>query len=176
MIERHSLQEGAPVQVHVRDVGWGRTQAAKFFQRLSGARVAAPNPTPNVNADDVAVREDKDKDKDNDTDTDSYSYVDDAGRVQRGATLAGAVMYTCVSGDKLQASNFREAVPGVAVGGGYVMGELGPAGPGGQGHLHVHTSMLGLFWDLPPLEGVGAVAAEEVKTKRKTKRRMRTEA
>jgi len=59
----------------------------------------------------------------------------------------GAVMYTCVSGNRLHAANFRERVPGVELGGGYTSGELGPSAKGRQSHMHSHTSVLGLFWD-----------------------------
>ena len=44
--------------------------------------------------------------------------------------MRGAVMYTCVGGDRLHAANFRDRVPGVELGGGYTSGELGPSAVG----------------------------------------------
>ena len=55
-------------------------------------------------------------------------------------------MFTCESGaNRLQAANFRDAVPGVALGGGYVAGELAPARAASQSFLQSHTSVLGVF-------------------------------
>ena len=63
-----------------------------------------------------------------------------------GASVAGAVMYTCESGaNRLQAANFRDAAPGVALGGGYVAGELAPARAASQSFLQSRTSVLGVF-------------------------------
>ena len=104
-IGRHSLENGAPVRLHVRDNEWGRARSRELMRLVHEERVA------------------------------------------RGGGLRGAVMYTCVSGDRLHAANFRDRVPGVELGGGYTSGELGPSAVGRQSHMHSHTSVLGLFWD-----------------------------
>ena len=122
------------MQLHVRDNDWGKAQTAKLFRRLRRANPAAATADP-APAAAAAV-----------TAADAAEPAPD----EPERALAGALVYTCVAGNRLTASNFREVVPRVPVGGGYVMGELGPAGLGGQSYLHSHTSMLGLFWDLPP--------------------------
>lgn len=104
-IGRHSLENGAPVRLHVRDNEWGRARSRELMRLVHEEREA------------------------------------------RGGGLRGAVMYTCVSGDRLHAANFRDRVPGVELGGGYTSGELGPSAVGRQSHMHSHTSVLGLFWD-----------------------------
>ena len=104
-IGRHSLENGAPVRLHVRDNEWGRARSRQLMRLVHEEREA------------------------------------------RGGGLRGAVMYTCVSGDRLHAANFRDRVPGVELGGGYTSGELGPSAVGRQSHMHSHTSVLGLFWD-----------------------------
>ena len=118
-IGRHSLIEGATVQIHVKDNDWGREQAKAFLRRLGVASGVEKNATSSPS-------------------TPSSPSL---------GVLSGALMYTCVNGNRLQSSNFREAVPGVPIGGGYMMGELGPAVRGGRGYLHSYTSMVGLFWD-----------------------------
>ena len=124
-----TLNRYAKVQLHVRDNDWGKAQTAKLLRRLSRATPTAATADPDLAPVVTAAA---------------------AAAPEPERALAGALVYTCVAGNRLTASNFREVVPGVPVGGGYVMGELGPAGLGGQSYLHSHTSMLGLFWDLPP--------------------------
>lgn len=160
-----SLQVGTPVQAHVQDGAWGKAQAANFFRRLGAGTIKAtstnggenkPKQKGAVKTTTAAVKAGDAKPV-----TAADTAVAGAGAGAGAATssrlysdhpgtrLAGAVMYTCVTGDRLQSSNFREAVPGVALGGGYVQSELGPAGRGGQSYLHTRTSMLAMFWDLP---------------------------
>ena len=65
-----------------------------------------------------------------------------------GGRVAGAVMFTCASGDRMHAANFRDAAGGgVPVGGAYVAGEIAPARRGGQSFVLSHTSALGVFRD-----------------------------
>lgn len=102
-VGRHALEVGAPVQLHVRDLEWGRERAGELLRRLTAETTS-------------------------------------------GASVAGAVMYTCESGaNRLQAANFRDAAPGVALGGGYVAGELAPARAASQSFLQSRTSVLGVF-------------------------------
>ena len=219
-IDKHTLEEGAPVQLHVRDEDWGKVRAAELLKRWAvvpgttarepsegvkgakGAKGAAVNRVTVTEwagklskkaqaacaaaaaaafdeaeaaalaggaktmskkahaaaaaaaaaAYDEAAAALAEEEASAAADAAAAgaaaaaspsSYADDAKN-----TLAGAVMFTCVGGNRMQAANFREAVPGVALGGGYMMGELGPVGPGSQAHLQTHSSVLGLFWDL----------------------------
>ena len=57
----------------------------------------------------------------------------------------GAVMYTCVSGNRMHAGDFRTAVAGCPLAGGYVAGEIGPAGKGQRSSLQSHTSVVAVF-------------------------------
>ena len=156
----HKLEEGAPVQLHVRDTVWGKQRAADLMDQWAGAGAgvgvrkeeegkkgkakAKAKSTPDSTSDSTS-------DSTLDFTSCSTSYADHSKD-----TLAGAVMYTCVEGNRMEAANFRERVPGVALGGGYMTGELGPVGPGSPSYLHSYTSMVGLFWDLG---GAAAAAA-----------------
>ena len=115
-VGRHALEVGAPVQLHVRDAEWGRERARELLRRLAAEAG---------------------------TETGTGTWT---GTEPSSASLAGAVMFTCESGaNRLQAANFRDAVPGVALGGGYVAGELAPARAASQSFLQSHTSALGVF-------------------------------
>ena len=58
---------------------------------------------------------------------------------------AGAVMYTCVSGNRMHAGDFREAVAACPLGGGFVAGEIAPAERGARATLQSHTSVVAVF-------------------------------
>ena len=58
---------------------------------------------------------------------------------------AGAVMYTCVSGNRMHAGDFREAVAACPLGGGFVAGEIAPAERGARAALQSHTSVVAVF-------------------------------
>ena len=57
----------------------------------------------------------------------------------------GAVMYTCVSGNRMHAGDFREAVAACPLGGGFVAGEIAPAERGARAALQSHTSVVAVF-------------------------------
>lgn len=126
-IGRHSLENGAPVRLHVRDNEWGRARSKELMRLVDDERK-------NGGGDSGAGKKKKDT-------------GDGVELNPNPKPLRGAVMYTCVSGNRLHAANFRERVPGVELGGGYTSGELGPSAKGRQSHMHSHTSVLGLFWD-----------------------------
>jgi small ligand-binding sensory domain FIST len=126
-IGRHSLENGAPVRLHVRDNEWGRARSKELMRLVDDERK-------NRGGDSGARKKKKDT-------------GDGVELNPNPKPLRGAVMYTCVSGNRLHAANFRERVPGVELGGGYTSGELGPSAKGRQSHMHSHTSVLGLFWD-----------------------------
>ena len=126
-IGRHSLENGAPVRLHVRDNEWGRARSKELMrlvddERNNGGGDSGPGKKKKDTGDGVELN-------------------------PNPKPLRGAVMYTCVSGNRLHAANFRERVPGVELGGGYTSGELGPSAKGRQSHMHSHTSVMGLFWD-----------------------------
>ena len=52
---------------------------------------------------------------------------------------AGAVMYTCVSGNRMHAGDFREAVAACPLGGGFVAGEIAPAERGARARRFSRT-------------------------------------
>lgn len=58
---------------------------------------------------------------------------------------AGAVMYTCVSGNRMHAGDFREAVGYCPLGGGFVAGEIAPSERGARAALQSHTSVVAVF-------------------------------
>ena len=58
---------------------------------------------------------------------------------------AGAVMYTCVSGNRMHAGDFREAVGTCPLGGGFVAGEIAPPERGARAALQSHTSVVAVF-------------------------------
>ena len=63
----------------------------------------------------------------------------------RSGNPAGAVMYTCVSGNRMHAGDFREAVAACPLGGGFVAGEIAPAERGARAALQSHTSVVAVF-------------------------------
>ena len=64
---------------------------------------------------------------------------------ERSGNPAGAVMYTCVSGNRMHAGDFREAVAACPLGGGFVAGEIAPAERGARAALQSHTSVVAVF-------------------------------
>ena len=54
-------------------------------------------------------------------------------------------MYTCVSGNRMHAGDFREAVAACPLGGGFVAGEIAPAERGARATLQSHTSVVAVF-------------------------------
>jgi hypothetical protein len=123
-VGRHPLEEGAPVRVHVRDAAWGKRASRALMRTIlgEGARGAE----------------------------EGGGGEGSGGGGGGGAPgrVAGAVMFTCASGDRMHAANFRDAAGGgVPVGGAYVAGEIAPARRGGQSFVLSHTSALGVFRD-----------------------------
>ena len=131
-VGRHPLEEGAPVRVHVRDAAWGKRASRALMRPIlgeQGARGAEEGGGGEGSSGLGGVGE-----------------KDDA--FASGGRVAGAVMFTCASGDRMHAANFRDAAGGgVPVGGAYVAGEIAPARRGGQSFVLSHTSALGVFRD-----------------------------
>lgn len=61
------------------------------------------------------------------------------------AKAKGAVMFTCVSGNRMHAGDFRNHVTDCPLGGGYVAGEIAPAAFGQRSSLQSHTSVVAVF-------------------------------
>jgi len=131
-VGRHPLEEGAPVRVHVRDAAWGKRASRALMRTIlgeQGTRGAEEGGGGEGSSGLGGVGE-----------------KDDA--FASGGRVAGAVMFTCASGDRMHAANFRDAAGGgVPVGGAYVAGEIAPARRGGQSFVLSHTSALGVFRD-----------------------------
>ena len=100
------LEEGAPVQLHVRDAAWATEQAKEVLKRcVTSAKIE---------------------------DLSSENSV-------------GALIFACGHTNRMHASNFREHLPNVPLGGAYVRGEFGPLVAGGASSVLSHTSAIGIF-------------------------------
>jgi len=172
----HKLEEGAPVQLHVRVPAWGKQRAPDLMDQWAGAGAAlspglgkgkegkgkakAKAKAKAKSTPDSTLDSTSDSSSDSTSESTSTSSTSHADHSKD--TLAGAVMYTCAEGNSMEAANFRERVPGVALGGGYMTGELGPVGPGSPSYLHSYTSMVGLFWDLGDAAAAAAATGQAV--------------
>ena len=132
-VGRHPLEEGAPVRVHVRDTAWGKRASRALMRTILGDKGARGAEEGGGGGEGLLGGGGGEKDD-----------VEFAS----GGRVAGAVMFTCASGDRMHAANFRDAAGGgVPVGGAYVAGEIAPARRGGQSFVLSHTSALGVFRD-----------------------------
>ena len=132
-VGRHPLEEGAPVRVHVRDAAWGKRASRALMRTILGDKGARGVEEGGGGGKGLLGGGGGEKDDD---------------EFASGGRVAGAVMFTCASGDRMHAANFRDAAGGgVPVGGAYVAGEIAPARRGGQSFVLSHTSALGVFRD-----------------------------
>jgi hypothetical protein len=115
-----ALTEGSTVQLHVRDSTWGKARVKELLETIS-------EKTPR------------------DAKSDAEKTNGSSSANETRGTPRGAVMYTCVSGNRMHAGDFREAVADCPLGGGFVAGEIGPSTRGARSSLQSHTSVVAVF-------------------------------